>query len=76
VPLVTTIRLYVFTGLPATASPPSPQLPQAWADTFISELNDTHIEADLRLRHTPPDLNLEEVRGQTRSNSVELGQLV
>ncbi|KIZ00019.1 alpha,alpha-trehalose-phosphate synthase (UDP-forming), partial [Monoraphidium neglectum] len=33
---------------------------RAWADTFISELNDTHIEADLRLRHTPPDLNLEE----------------
>jgi trehalose 6-phosphate synthase/phosphatase len=34
---------------------------QAWADTFISELNDTHIEADLRLRHTPPDLNIGEV---------------
>lgn len=34
---------------------------QAWADTFISELNDTHIEADLRLRHTPPDLNAAEV---------------
>jgi trehalose 6-phosphate synthase/phosphatase len=29
---------------------------QTWADTFISELNDTHIEADLRLRHTPPPL--------------------
>ena len=27
---------------------------QNWADTFISELNDTHIEADLRMRHTPP----------------------
>lgn len=27
---------------------------QNWADTFISELNDTHIEADLRMRHAPP----------------------
>lgn len=36
---------------------------QTWADTFISELNDTHIEADLRLRHTPPELDFTEVRG-------------
>lgn len=35
---------------------------QTWADTFISELNDTHIEADLRLRHTPPELEVSEVR--------------
>lgn len=35
---------------------------QTWADTFISELNDTHIEADLRLRHTPPELDVLEVR--------------
>lgn len=35
---------------------------QTWADTFISELNDTHIEADLRLRHTPPELDFAEVR--------------
>jgi trehalose 6-phosphate synthase/phosphatase len=35
---------------------------QTWADTFISELNDTHIEADLRLRHTPPELEIGEVR--------------
>eukprot|EP00878_Enallax_costatus_P027615 GHUV01029750.1.p1 GENE.GHUV01029750.1~~GHUV01029750.1.p1 ORF type:complete len:669 (+),score=134.14 GHUV01029750.1:399-2405(+) len=34
---------------------------QTWADTFISELNDTHIEADLRLRHTPPELDFAEV---------------
>ncbi len=27
---------------------------QTWGDTFISELNDTHVEADLRMRHTPP----------------------
>ncbi len=30
---------------------------QNWADTFISELNDTHIEADLRLRHAPPPVS-------------------
>lgn len=27
---------------------------QAWADTFISELNDTHVEAELRTKHIPP----------------------
>ena len=27
---------------------------QTWADTFISELNDTHVEAELRIRHIPP----------------------
>lgn len=27
---------------------------QTWADTFISELNDTHVEAELRTRHIPP----------------------
>jgi hypothetical protein len=30
---------------------------QNWADTFISELNDTHIEADLRMRHAPPPVS-------------------
>jgi trehalose 6-phosphate synthase/phosphatase len=39
---------------------------QTWADTFISELNDTHIEADLRLRHTPPQLE-PQVRRMHRS---------
>ncbi len=34
---------------------------QNWADNFISELNDTHIEADLRMRHTPPPLEVQEV---------------
>jgi len=34
---------------------------QMWADTFISELNDTHIEADLRMKHTPPELEVAEV---------------
>ena len=27
---------------------------QTWADTFISELNDTHVEAELRTKHIPP----------------------
>ena len=27
---------------------------QVWADTFISELNDTHVEAELRTKHIPP----------------------
>ena len=30
---------------------------QAWADTFISELNDTHVEAELRTKHIPPQLD-------------------
>lgn len=34
---------------------------QTWADTFISELNDTHIEADIRLRHAPPPLAIAHV---------------
>lgn len=35
-------------------SPSQTHTAQHWADTFITELNDTHIEADLRMRHTPP----------------------
>jgi hypothetical protein len=27
---------------------------QTWADTFINELNDTHVEAEERMRHVPP----------------------
>ncbi|GMH33474.1 hypothetical protein BSKO_01308 [Bryopsis sp. KO-2023] len=36
---------------------------QSWADNFITELNDTHIEADLRHRQQPPQeiLDTEEV---------------
>ncbi|OUS42733.1 glycosyltransferase family 20-domain-containing protein [Ostreococcus tauri] len=30
---------------------------QAWADTFISELNDTHVEAELRQKRIPPHLS-------------------
>ena len=29
---------------------------QAWADTFVSELNDTHVEAELRRKRIPPQL--------------------
>jgi len=29
---------------------------QAWADTFVSELNDTHVEAELRTKRIPPAL--------------------
>ena len=41
------------------STPPSPTtLPtQTWADTFISELNDTHVEAELRTKHIPPQLD-------------------
>ena len=31
---------------------------QTWADTFISELNDTHVEAELRTKHIPPQVGL------------------
>lgn len=31
---------------------------QTWADTFISELNDTHVEAELRTKHIPPQVTL------------------
>ncbi|KAK9830458.1 hypothetical protein WJX72_011880 [[Myrmecia] bisecta] len=34
---------------------------QTWADTFISELNDTHVEAELRTKHIPPQLDVEAV---------------
>ena len=30
---------------------------QTWADTFISELNDTHVEAELRTKHIPPQVS-------------------
>ena len=31
---------------------------QAWADTFISELMDTHVEMELRTKHIPPQVTL------------------
>eukprot|EP00951_Prasinocladus_malaysianus_P040518 scaffold466736_cov27-Prasinocladus_malaysianus.AAC.1 len=30
---------------------------QTWADTFISELNDTHVEKELSIRHVPAALD-------------------
>ncbi|XP_047260184.1 LOW QUALITY PROTEIN: alpha,alpha-trehalose-phosphate synthase [UDP-forming] 1-like [Capsicum annuum] len=33
---------------------------QEWAETFVSELNDTVVEAQLRTRHTPPQFPSEE----------------
>mmetsp|Transcript_6225 Transcript_6225/g.15802 ORF Transcript_6225/g.15802 Transcript_6225/m.15802 type:complete len:1099 (-) Transcript_6225:258-3554(-) len=33
---------------------------QTWADTFITELNDTHVENALRIRHVPPVLDQSE----------------
>ncbi|KAF5827092.1 glycosyltransferase family 20-domain-containing protein [Dunaliella salina] len=45
---------------------------QHWADTFISELNDTHIEADLRMKHAPPPLNMQEVVQAYKSSSKRL----
>lgn len=34
---------------------------QTWADTFISELNDTHVEAELRTKDIPPHLDIPSV---------------
>ena len=31
---------------------------QTWADTFISELNDTHVEAELRTKDVAPPVRL------------------
>ena len=32
---------------------------QTWADTFLSELNDTHVEAELRTKNIPPALDFD-----------------
>ena len=29
---------------------------QTWAEMFINELNDTHVEAELRTKHIPPQV--------------------
>ena len=34
---------------------------QAWADTFVSELNDTHIAASIRTMHNPPPLDIPKI---------------
>ncbi|PSC73982.1 Alpha,alpha-trehalose-phosphate synthase [UDP-forming] 1 [Micractinium conductrix] len=45
---------------------------QTWADTFISELNDTHVEAELRTRNIPPALDLEAAVGCYRRSRRRL----
>ena len=45
---------------------------QAWGETFISELHDTHIEAALRTVHIPPRLDLDEVVGAFRASGSKL----
>lgn len=32
---------------------------QTWADTFLSELNDTHVEAEIRTKNIPPALDFD-----------------
>lgn len=39
---------------------------QDWADTFITELNDTHIEADLRDRQAPPQVSLCQLKKESK----------
>lgn len=45
---------------------------QTWADTFISELNDTHVEAELRTKDIPPHLDMDEVVSAYRKSSKRL----
>lgn len=40
---------------------------QMWADNFITELNDTHVEAELRTKHIPPQLNVDRCVGDFAS---------
>ena len=49
---------------------------QAWADTFIAELNDTHVEAELRRLRIPPRLRASDLIGpftESRQRLVILG---
>ena len=49
---------------------------QAWADTFIAELNDTHVEAELRRLRIPPRLRVSDLIGpfkESRQRLVILG---
>ncbi|KAL4855450.1 hypothetical protein ACK3TF_003986 [Chlorella vulgaris] len=45
---------------------------QTWADTFISELNDTHVEAELRTRNIPPALDTEALVAAYRASRRRL----
>ena len=49
---------------------------QAWADTFIAELNDTHVEAELRRLKIPPKLRVSDLIGpfnESRQRLIILG---
>lgn len=39
---------------------------QTWADNFISELNDTHVEAELRTKNIPPHVGFALFEGRGR----------
>ena len=45
---------------------------QAWGETFISELHDTHVEAALRTMHIPPKLDIKAVGDAYRSSKSRL----
>ncbi|KAG7673541.1 hypothetical protein KSW81_006745 [Nannochloris sp. 'desiccata'] len=45
---------------------------QTWADTFISELNDTHVEAELRTKNIPPHLDLDQAVSAYKSSRKRL----
>ncbi|CAM5999061.1 unnamed protein product [Sphagnum balticum] len=45
---------------------------QAWADTFVSELNDTIVEAELRTLRIPPHLPLETAVGRFQASKNRL----
>ncbi|QDZ24229.1 alpha,alpha-trehalose-phosphate synthase [Chloropicon primus] len=45
---------------------------QAWGETFISELHDTHIEAALRTMHIPPKLNIFTLADHYRTSKSRL----
>jgi trehalose 6-phosphate synthase/phosphatase len=45
---------------------------QTWADTFISELNDTHVEAELRTKNIPPHLDLDQAVSVYRTSKKRL----
>ena len=53
-------------GARRCAAPPAalPLSRQTWADTFISELNDTHVEAELRTRNIPPAVRAQQGGGR------------
>jgi len=45
---------------------------QTWADTFLSELNDTHVEAEIRTKNIPPALDFEAAVSKYRASKKRL----